>query len=454
MRPLASRLATLGVIAAAAATGGCTDFLAVENPGEVNVESLGDSTNAGLVVNGAVGRFQEMVGVAALYGGVLADESRSAHANVSFGPIDRRDFNELNDVLFSTIYPPFQRARFAADTSAQLLKSYLGADAAARDVRVARMLAFAGYGHLYLGEQFCTAPIGRGAPLTPAQLFDTAAVRFDEAIAIARAVKGTATTTNTPADSVLGLALVGAARNALNLNDKVKAAGYATAVPAAFEYRAYFAEGIPPQAGLAANPLWNGMGSPEPVRTGFNTNASGGINYSQAALWVVVDSAFEAVRDPRMPISPTRVNTMVTAQPGFVANKARSFGGYVAPTAALPGGAPMTPGASIRVASGLEARYILAETDNGGAATRTFVDAQRAANAQTVSTAATPAAVLADLRDQKRREFYLDGRRLGEIRRYKAQYSVDFFPRGAGYGAVECFPIPITELNDNPNIPR
>ena len=453
MRPLASRLATLGVIAAAAATGGCTDFLAVENPGEVNVESLGDSTNASLVVNGAIGRFQEMVGIGSLYGGVLADESRAAHSNVSYAPIDRRDFNELNDIV-PLIYAPMQRARFAADTSAALLKSYLGADAAARDVRVARMLALAGYGYLYLGEQFCAAPVDRGAPLAPAQLFDSAAVRFDEAIAIARAVKGTATTTNTAADSVLGLALVGAARGALNVNNKAKASGYATQVPAAFEFRAYFAEGIPPQAGLVVNPLWNGMGSPEPVRANFNTNASGGINYSQAALWVVVDSAFEAVRDPRMPISPTRVNTMVAAQPGFVANKAKSFGGYVAPTTAAPAGAPMTPGASVRVASGLEARYILAEIDGGGAATRTFVDAQRTANGLTPTTAAAADALLADLRDQKRREFYLDGRRLGELRRYKAQYNVDQFPRGAGYGTVECFPIPVSELNDNPNIPR
>ena len=382
---------------------------------------------------------------------MLADESRAAHSNVSYAPIDRRDFNELNDIL-NQIYPFFQRARFTADTSALLLKTYLGAEAAARDVRVARMLALAGYGYVYLGEQFCSAPIDRSAALTPEQLFQQAAPRFDEAIAIARAVKGTATTTNTPADSVLGLALVGAARNALNLNDKPKAASYAAQVPAAFEYRAYFAEGIPPQAGLAVNPLWNGMGSPEVARTGFNNNVSGGINYSQAALWVVVDSAFEAVRDPRMPFSPTRVNTMVTAQPGFVANKPRSFGGYVAPTTALPAGAPMTPGASIRVASGLEARYIQAELDGGGAATRTFVDAQRTGNGQTPTTAATPATLLAELRDQKRREFYLDGRRLGELRRYKAQFNTSLFPTGAGYGTVECFPVPIAERNDNPNL--
>ena len=79
------------------------------------------------------------------------------------------------------------------------------------------------------------------------------------------------------------------------------------------------------------------------------------------------------------------------------------------------------------------------------------MNTQRAGAGQGTFTNADPAAVLAELRDQKRREFYLDGRRLGELRRYKAQYNVDQFPRGAGYGTVECFPIPLTELNSNPN---
>jgi hypothetical protein len=117
----------------------------------------------------------------------------------------------------------------------------------------------------------------------------------------------------------------------------------------------------------------------------------------------------------------------------------------------------MTPGASIRVASLLEAQYILAEANGGNAATLTFVNQQRTANGQAALPATTSAAdALAALRDQRRREFYLDGHRLGDLRRYKRSYNVDQFPTGnyytgGTYGTSECFPVPIAELNDNPN---
>ena len=76
----------------------------------------------------------------------------------------------------------------------------------------------------------------------------------------------------------------------------------------------------------------------------------------------------------------------------------------------------------------------------------------------TPSTAVTPAEVLADLRDQRRREFYLDNHRVGDMRRYLSQYNVDEWPSGAypnsanpTYGTLTCFPLPNTETNSNPN---
>ncbi len=449
MTTISRPLATLGLAAIAAAAGGCNDFLVVRNPAAVDVTSLTDSANAGLLVNGGIASFQSMVTTGALWGGLLADESRSAHVNASYGPIDRRDFTNLNDIL-NGIYTPMQRGRFAADTAADYIQGYVGEAGAASDLRIARMRAMAGYGYLYLGEQFCSAPINGGAPQTPEQLFQAALPRFEQAITIARAVKGTATTTNTAADSILNLALVGSARAHLNLNNRPRAKELAALVPAAFDFRAYYTEGDPPPAGFPVNLYYNATGSPGAARTGFNNNVAAGINYSASALWLVVDTPFESVKDPRTPMTPRRVNTMSSGVTGIVANKPASFGGYVKDTI----GVPITPGASIRVASGLEARYILAEADGGVPTTLAFVNAQRTANGQGVSTALTGDAILADLRDQKRREFYLDGHRLGEIRRYKIQYSgLSFFPTGAAYGDDECFPIPIAEINSNPNVP-
>lgn len=445
------------VVATAVAAGACSDFLKVTNPGAVSVDRLADSVNANLAVNGVIGQFQTAVGRAALWGGVLGDEIRSAHVNISYGPIDRRDFNELNDLL-NQVYPNIQRLRYAGDTIADRLKGFGGA-AAARDLRVARVLAMAGYGYVLLGEQFCRAPINGGASQTPQQLFQAALPRFQEAITVATAGRTVATLRrdSLAADSILTLATVGAARAALNLDDKARAIQFAQQTPASGEYRAYYVEGIPPQPGLEQNPFWNGTGSPELARTGFNTNQSGGINYAQPALWTVVDTAFIGINDPRVPMSPARVRAMDASQQ-FVPNKPASFSGWTPPSAGAPGGAPVTPGSAIRVASALEARYVIAEASGGTAGTLAFVNAQRAANGQPALDTSEPGAVLAALREQRAREFYLDGRRLGDLRRYKARYGVDLFPSGPyrgsstdRYGTVECFPVPISELNANPN---
>lgn len=70
---------------------------------------------------------------------------------------------------------------------------------------------------------------------------------------------------------------------------------------------------------------------------------------------------------------------------------------------------------------------------------------------------------MAELRDQRRRDFYLSNHRLGDLRRYKRFYNVDEFPQGTYPGtttgdtynsAATCYPLPLAELNDNPNIPK
>lgn len=456
MASLHSRLAGLALATVASlAVAGCNDFLKVENPGAADVGNLADSTNAALLMNGVIGEFQTMYANTAMYGSVLSDESRAAHSNVSYRPIDLRDFTNLNDID-ALVYNPIQRTRYAADTVADRFKGYFGANAG-KDLRVARMLALAGYGYVMLGETFCQAPVNLSRAYSSEELYQMSLPRFREALTTALAAKA-AGAAAAPSDSIANLARVGIARAFMNLANRDSARFYAAQVPASFEFRTYYAEGIPPVSGTPVNPYWNAMGSPDIVKTG-NTNISGGFNYNSGSLWVVVGEAFQSVRDPRMPFTPTRVRALdATLQ--FVANKAASFGGYVRPNTTYPNGVAMTPGASIRVASGIEAQYIAAEASGGDAATLAFVEAQRTANGDTrVYDAATPAGVLAELREQKRREFYLDGHRLGEIRRYKAQYGADFFPSGAypgsttdRYGTLECFVIPISEVNSNPNL--
>lgn len=88
-----------------------------------------------------------------------------------------------------------------------------------------------------------------------------------------------------------------------------------------------------------------------------------------------------------------------------------------------------------------------------------FVNSRRAVGGQAPLTAPSAAEYLAALRDQRRRDFFLDGHRRGDLRRYKKLYGLDEFPSGsylgsttASYGDQECFPLSQAEINNNPNL--
>ncbi|HEY2027126.1 MAG TPA: hypothetical protein VGG78_08960, partial [Gemmatimonadaceae bacterium] len=118
---------------------------------------------------------------------------------------------------------------------------------------------------------------------------------------------------------------------------------------------------------------------------------------------------------------------------------------------------PILANSSIEIASGLEARYIRAEAEGPTALTIALVNERRAyGNEQPLAAGAD---VMAALREEKRRDFFLAGRRLGDLRRYKAQGVGDFFPTGPHptkewglYGSAYCYIVTQDEVNSNPNL--
>src|SRR5262249_52373631 len=154
-----------------------------------------------------------------------------------------------------------------------------------------------------------------------------------------------------------------------------------------------------------------------------NTTAQQNRTYERLTLGknaYMLNTPFNAMAgDPRVPRITTGTNTRTPLSPSSYS----SFDNTVA-------GAAFTPVLSVRIASGLEARYIVAEVDGPTDATLTFVNQRRAAGLQTPVTL-TGDELMAELRDQRSRDFYLDGHRLGDLRRYKEFSNVDLFPKGA-----------------------
>jgi len=116
-----------------------------------------------------------------------------------------------------------------------------------------------------------------------------------------------------------------------------------------------------------------------------------------------------------------------------------------------------TAASPIRLASGDEARLIIAEAD---LAVADFVGADsiisnfRARGGQAPIASVDSATVAAALLDQRRREFFLEGQHLGDAIRFNAALNPaagTAYPGGGTYGTQVCLPLPDVEKQNNPN---
>jgi hypothetical protein len=428
------------VVAAAAA---CSEFLEVKNPGAIEEKNINNPAYLSLLVNGVIGEFQPMFTSVSLYGATLSDEVSNWHGFSENIEIDNRSVGAGNGTATNGVYVPLQSTRFLADSTIGLLKTFLP-DTASRDVRLARVQAYAGYAYLLLAENMCAAPIGIGRAYSSDELLAIAVDRFKDAIATATAAKTYNTTLGATgaknaasADSLLNLANVGAARASLDLGKKPEAITYASAVSSTFAFKSYY----------SAN------------STRENNVFFGAASNGQAAEWIGVSNTPYATvtNDPRVPRPATTEGTMQGQT--FVPKSPLMFSTYSGTVT----GAQFARDASMTFASALEAQYILAEAQGATTANVNFVNTRRAIGGMAALSSPTEDVFQAALREQRARDLYLDGYRVGDLRRYKKLYNVDLWQHGTysgpptvavppTFGNAECFPIPLTEINGNPGV--
>lgn len=428
-RRSATAIAALGL---GVLLGACSDLLSVENPGAIQDSQLNDLTLAPALVQSAVSDFQRMYDDLAYYSAVITDEAVTGHNFETIKEIDLRLAKPNNGTINSDIYTPLQRARFSGDSISGRLRT-IYADSASQSIGLARTLAYAGYGGVLLGEFMCSAPVDpTSASLSWDEHMQRGLERFEEAIAVATASKAAHPSSAASADSLLALAHVGAARAAINIGDMATAIEHASRVPASMEFRVPFAT----DKSYLENTFYG-------ATHGNNRNLG-------------VDAGFRSLND-------TRVRHTTTSRTGhngltllWTPSQSPSFGEWV-PTKDVEFGKTT----SIRFASGLEARYIVAEAQGPTQATVDFINERRAVGNPTAASIALSLGadgIMAELRDQRSRDFFLDGHRLGDLRRYKKLYSIDLFPSGAhpnaewgNYSSNECFLLPIEETTGNPS---
>jgi len=407
----------------------CRDLTSLQqsNPGSLSASSTYVPANAQLLLNGAIGDFEctfsrYVVGV-----GLFADELSDAIASTANFDFDRRTFTSSGPYGSQTctsanqqpaIYTTLSTARGSADTLLAKLHDWTDAQmppGVSRTKLIGQAAAYAGYSLTLLGEAMCSAAINVGPELTPAQLFAEAKTRFDSAVTAATAANDATT---------LSFATLGRARTLLDLGQPAAAGVDAAKIPAGFIVNM----------------------STDAVNVRRENWVFVSINNGN---WSTIDPSFRGLTisgapDPRVAVTNT--------------NKAGTTQGTVIWTAdKYPALATVMPIARYAEAQLIIADAKLAANDVPGAVAA--INAARATHPGLSSydaTGQTAAQVLTQLVEERRRELFLEGHRLGDLRRYKLPIlpaaGTPYTLASGVYDQQSCFPLPDVERINNPNI--
>lgn len=420
------RVAILALLSSAAAACGDIFSLKQENPGQLSTETLYVPANALLLTNGAIADFECAFARYVVGSGLLADELITAIAQTINYDYERRTLQPNSTAGTNTCasgtqhpgtYVPLSTARASADTALARMEVWTDAEVANRTRLIGQLAAYAGYSILLLGEGQCSAAINVGPEMTPAELFAEAKLRFDKAVAAATTA-GDATTLN--------FARIGRARTLQNLGQLAAAETDAAAVtPSTFV--------VSTSADLVNTRRQNVVF----LHTAQNFHSSVDPTFRDVMLG--------AALDPRVATTNT---TRAGTAPGVIIWTANKY-----PSLSTP----------IPIAKYAEAQLIVAEArvaanDIPGAQTAiNNARNTRAGMPQFDATGMTPAQVQAQIIEERRRELFLEGHRLGDIRRYSLPLNpapnTPYTTGGGNYGTQQCFPLPDVERINNPNIP-
>ena len=395
------RAAAAGAVALGIA--GCE--LDVANPGVIDATTFNPNNDGATLSLSAqtlfFGTFQTVVQSGAL----LSEELWSGAAAAEPNDISRRALNPVNLQVNSTVFSPLSRSFVTNDEVVNTLST--GANAAS-DINLARAAMNAAYSLLFQAEYMCSGVIRQSAALTPNQVLDSAIVRFQRAVSVGAAA---AAAGNADGTRIVNASNVGIARAQLQKGDNAAAATTAALVPTNMQDFTVATIDDAANRGLGNNIF--------AVTTGRTV--------SVPLRYQITDSRVRWT-NTNQPAQDALLTPLVTQQ---------KYTGFAAP---------------LRIASYLEARYITAEAQlkQGNSAPALALIAERSA-AAAAGASATPLASttpLGQLMELRAREFWLEGKKLGDIRRnpeVKAYYDPPGTPyyKGTGaFGSDVCFPIP------------
>jgi len=392
-----------------------------EAPSRVIANDLYAPGNAQLLVTSTISDFECALGQYIIATGLVGDELIDAQLSQTGWDYDRRTIVagltgyatlQCGSVQVPGYYTPISIARATADKILTSLEGWTDAEVAGRQALIAQAATFAGYALVLLGETSCSAAIDGGPEMTPTQLLTEAEARFTKAITAAQAANNT---------DFLNMARVGRARARIDMKKYADAKADAALVPDAYVHNATYSAANARRENLVNTQFFRGL-------------------YSS------VDPSFRGLTVGGVPDPRVNVVDAGAAGQDRVTRVWRSTK-YPLITSSIP------------IASGDEAILIAAEADvetNNLTGAVAGINKLRAKSSLPTYGGGTQAEVRAQVVDERRRELFLEGQRLGDIIRFSIPQTPaagTVFPaKGGVYGNQLCFPLPDVERNNNPTL--
>lgn len=397
----------LVALAGALSSVACSGFLEVTNPGPIADASLFTPDAVPSLVTGMSADFSNIHDEITRITSIAGDESGHGGSYTAEqiwlkGIIRPEDVNGL--------WAGLHQVRFESESGVARMKGMTGFSYD-NSALAARANMFAGFSNRSLGETTCEAVFDNGPAQDYKTYFARAETYFTEAIKIAQAATGATDILNA---SYAGRAAVRAAQG-----NWAAAVVDAALVPSNFVYLAYYS-----------------------INSTRENNSYVQETYVRREFSVFGSQWAQVFKDPRVPWDTikTTSGSVQKGQDGltnfFRQSKYKDLGGDI----------PITKGAEMLM---IRAENALRGGDIAGAFA--LINQQRAVYSMTPLTApADIATSWTTLEKEKGAVLWLEGRRLGDLRRWYAEAG----PAHNGFleGRDKCIPISLNELQTNPNL--
>lgn len=419
---LAARVAGLFLLLLAA--GACDELLEVEeNPNTVPGDEVDRESSFDARFVGAEADFWFSYDMSVVWGGLFADELVDG---TGFDEVDQRRVTADNGTIGAVdeapegldgLWTPMQKAFFSANLLAEDIAAGTFPDQVpdgTESAEFARMSFFRAYARMNLAERFCTVAFeGTGPELTSAEAWQLAEEEFTAAIDAANA-----------SDEIRNAALVGRSRVRMLLGDRQGAVADAEQVPLEFEFVGDVYSG---NSQKEENDIWNMLTDSQ--------------RFSVAPLFrdLVVDDT--QVEDPRVPVfqDPNDRFAIDGTTPLYQTEKCD------------------VNTCSLRLASGFEAKYNIAEVMGGQRAVDIINQIRDAQGIEEEFSSSDPDEIFAMVLDERRRTLFIEGQRMGDLRRLAEQNDPATLPEIGRFpeddeGDQICMPLPNAERDNNPDL--